>query len=81
MKKSYIISSILILALLVGVTGDFLFYRAKPVKQLAFFPLEPGSTWTYLVKSQSQQQDYILTDRADRRTIYREVESKLRSRG
>jgi hypothetical protein len=64
MKRSYVISSILILALLVGVAGDLLYYRAKRPPQLAFFPLEPGSTWTYLVKSQSQQQNYILTDRA-----------------
>ncbi|MGA6970786.1 MAG: hypothetical protein WBY93_04085 [Candidatus Binatus sp.] len=64
MRKSYIISSVLILALLVGVLADLLFYWAMPVNQLAFFPLEPGSTWTYLVKSQSQQQNYLITDRA-----------------
>src|ERR1700692_4423545 len=64
MKNSYVISSILILALLVGVAGDFLYYRAKRTPQVAFFSLEGGSTWTYLVKSQSQQQNYILTDRA-----------------
>ena len=64
MKRSYVISSILILVLLVGVIGDLLYYRARLTPQLAFFPLEPGSTWTYLVKSESQQQNYILTDRA-----------------
>lgn len=63
MKRSYVISSILILTLLIGVIGDLLHYRAKRTQPLAFFPLEPGSTWTYLVKSQSQQQDYTITDR------------------
>lgn len=64
MKRSYIISSILIVVLIVGVVGDFLHYRARRTPQLVFFPLEAGSTWTYLVKSQSQQQNYILRDRA-----------------
>lgn len=62
-RRSYLIASILILALAAGVVGDLLYYRAKRTPQLAFFPLEPGSSWTYLVKSQSQQQDFVLTDR------------------
>jgi hypothetical protein len=62
LKRSYIISSILLVALVLTVAGD-IFYRAQRTPQLAFFPLEPGSSWTYMVKSQSQQQNYILSDR------------------
>jgi len=63
MKRSYVISLILILALLFGVGGDLIYYWATRTPQLAFFPLQPGSTWTYMVKSESQHQDYLLTDR------------------
>src|SRR6266851_3061993 len=63
MKRSYVISLILILALLFGVGGDLIYYWATRTPQLAFFPLQPGSTWTYMVRSESQHQDYLLTDR------------------
>ncbi len=63
MKRSYVVSSILVLLLLVGAIGDMFYHRAGRTPQLAFFPLAPGSTWTYLVKSESQQQNYTLTDR------------------
>lgn len=62
MYRKTVIAAILTLAMVVVAAAVWRLHPGLTTQRMVFFPLEPGTTWTYRVNSESQRMNYIITD-------------------